>query len=144
MQLLADIYRDAYYKADRDEKTRITKTIVMVIKRKGHRFLKFDKSLDEWREVSDETARHKIGHAMRDGRDRPDGPVDPKEVEDVPILSEDVRKSVERMLAFNRKESAQSFGQDEVDILSGLFANSSSTSPAGSEEGGNGSKPPSR
>ena len=133
MQLLVDVYRDAYYVADRDEKTTITKTIVKLIKQQG-RFLKLNKGTDEWLEVSDEAARHKVGHAMRDGRDRPNGPVDPNEVKDIPIISEEVRRSLDRMLAFNVKgnKKGTTFAQDEVDILSRLFA---SSSPEDSEVG---------
>lgn len=51
---------------DRDEKTHITKCIVDSIRLHGGRFLKYDKEGQCWVVVSEEEARQKVSHAIRD------------------------------------------------------------------------------
>lgn len=43
MQLIVDIHRAMYDKADRDDKTEISRNIVQMIKSQGNRFLKYEK-----------------------------------------------------------------------------------------------------
>lgn len=81
MRRIADLHRATYDKADRDDKTEITRKIVGMVKADGARFLKFDQASKGWVEVSDEVARRKVAHAMRDGRSKPLGRLDPDDFE---------------------------------------------------------------
>jgi len=127
MQLLVDIHRDAYYKADRDGKTSITTSIVRIIKAGGGRFIKRDKDQNRWEEVEDESARHKIGHAMRDGRTtRPSQPIDVTIWDGVPQTDTLVRQALERMRMlckdWNRKQAA--LGEEDAKLLTGFLESS--------------------
>lgn len=77
MRRMSDLHRSIYDRADRDDKTEITRNIVKIIKAEGGRFLKFDKQTSGWVEVSDDLARKKVAHAMRDGRPKPLGRLSP-------------------------------------------------------------------
>lgn len=67
MRELAAAFRELYEKClDRDQKTDITRYIVDSIKHNGGRFLKYNKEDRQWYVVSDEEARQKVSHAMRD------------------------------------------------------------------------------
>jgi len=57
-----------YEAADREEKTEISKDIVKEIQSMGGRFLKLNVTRDGWLLVSDEDARKKVSHLMRDAR----------------------------------------------------------------------------
>jgi hypothetical protein len=138
MQLTVDVHRDAYDNADRDKKTEITKAIVKIIKSQGNRFLKFDKREKVWHEVSDEMSRRKVGHAMRDGWNRPLGQIDPKLFEGIPFISDDVRKTLDQMASFNQRDAQATFGAEEAAILNGLLTSSSTSSPVEESAGGNG------
>jgi len=65
---LCDAYRTSYDQADRENKTRISQTIVNRTKTMGGRFLRYDKAQRLWFPVSGEEARLKVGHMIRDGR----------------------------------------------------------------------------
>ena len=73
MRNIAGRYQSKYNAAGRDEKTNITRTIVETVKSNGGTFLKFNKDAG-WVKVSDETARKKVAHVLRDGRSRPTAP----------------------------------------------------------------------
>lgn len=67
MRQLARSFRRAYEGCqDRDDKTYITRSIVDAIHRHGGRFLKYHKEGQHWMVVSDEEARQKVSHAIRD------------------------------------------------------------------------------
>jgi len=68
LRKLCDNYRPHYNRAGRKEKMQLSRTIVNVVKSRGGCFLKFDYSLKSWFRVSDEEARQKVGHMLRDGR----------------------------------------------------------------------------
>jgi len=70
---LCAVNRAVYDVADRDDKTDITRTLVEKIKGEGGHFLKYDKNTKVWILVTDEVAREKVSHMMRDGRVRPLG-----------------------------------------------------------------------
>lgn len=95
MKLLVDLHRDAYNKANRIAKTNMSNEIVNIIKfggEKSGRFLRFEKKVNGWVEVSDESAREKISHAMRDGKTRPLERIDPKVLDEMPLLSDQIRQ----------------------------------------------------
>jgi len=64
--------------ADRDDKTEMTRDLVKKIASMGGRFLKFRQSHKDWVEVSEEEARLKVAHTMRDGRPQPLGRLEPE------------------------------------------------------------------
>lgn len=67
MRQLARSFRRAYEGCqDRDDKTYITRSIVDSIHVHGGRFLKYLKEGQYWVEVSDEEARQKVSHVIRD------------------------------------------------------------------------------
>jgi len=68
LRWICDNQRMMYDRADRDDKTAMTRRIVDEIKSSGGCFLRFRKDLQAWVEVSDEEARQKVGHLIRDGR----------------------------------------------------------------------------
>jgi len=78
LRKLCDEQRSVYDFADRDDKTEITRSLVKRIASTGGRFLKFRQSQNAWVEVSDEEARLKVAHVMRDGRPRPLGILEPE------------------------------------------------------------------
>jgi len=78
LRKLCDEQRSVYDLADRDDKTKITRNLVKKIASIGGRFLKFRTSHKTWVEVSDEEARHKVAHVMRDGRPQPLGRLEPE------------------------------------------------------------------
>ena len=94
MRKIADAHRTNYDRADRDDKTEITRMIVRVVKSEGGRFLKHDADLNGWVEVSNETARRKVAHAMRDGRTRPLGRLEPEDFSQPPSSTGSDRDSV--------------------------------------------------
>lgn len=55
-------YANALTKFD---KTSVTRDVYDAVRRTGARFLKYNKALQVWEEVSDTNARDKIGHALR-------------------------------------------------------------------------------
>ena len=55
-------YANALTKFD---KTSVTRDVYDAVRRTGSRFLKYNKALQAWEEVSDANARDKIGHALR-------------------------------------------------------------------------------
>lgn len=67
MKVHIEHHRTAYNRAGRRAKTEITRQIVKTLQSEGARFLKQTKT-SHWEEVSDDVAREKVGHAMRDGR----------------------------------------------------------------------------
>jgi len=68
MKEICDKNRAVYDLADREDKTKMTRSIVNTIQAYGGRFLRFDKQQKMWITVSDEDARQKVAHVMRDGR----------------------------------------------------------------------------
>lgn len=67
MRKLSSGLRHVYDKCiDRDQKTDITRYIVDTIRHNGGRFLKYKKEDRRWYAVSDEEARQKVSHVMRD------------------------------------------------------------------------------
>jgi hypothetical protein len=76
MRKIAKAHQTTYDTTNRDDKTEITRMIVMVVKSDGGSFLKYDKAHNGWVEVPDDIARKKIAHAMRDGRSKPLGQLD--------------------------------------------------------------------
>jgi len=78
LRQLCDEQRRIYDFADRDDKTVITRSLVKKIASIGGRFLKFHKVQKVWMEVSDEEARHKVAHMVRDGRLQPLGKLEPE------------------------------------------------------------------
>ena len=102
MKLLVDLHRDAYIKSNRIAKTNMSKDIVKIIKSSGDksgRFLRFDKKINGWVEVSDEIAREKISHALRDGKTKPLKRIDPKILDEIPMLSDQIKQDALRKLA---------------------------------------------
>lgn len=78
MKELVSLYREAYVTGNRSTKSNISSDIVQIIK-SGSRAGSFLRQEDEtggWIEVSDEEARKKIGHAIRDSRCRSADDVD--------------------------------------------------------------------
>ncbi len=69
MRRMADEFRDSYNRADAVDKSTITGNMLKIIKATGRRFLK---QVDgNWNEAVDEEARAKIGHVLRNGRNKP-------------------------------------------------------------------------
>jgi len=65
--------RENYDNANRHGKTELTRKLVNQIINNGRRFLKYDKQQQAWLEVSEEEARLKVGHMIRDGRSHSPG-----------------------------------------------------------------------
>ena len=63
--MLVDDERNKYKKADRFEKTTMTKDIVKTIKASNGRFLKRSASGNFWVEVRDDVAGEKVSHSFR-------------------------------------------------------------------------------
>ena len=80
MRKIANAHQTRYDKANRDDKTEITRMIVSLVKSDGGSFLK--KAHDSWVEVPDDVARKKVAHAMRDGRSKL-GRLDPDDFDPV-------------------------------------------------------------
>jgi len=78
LRKLCDEQRSVYDLADRDDKTVITRSLVKKIASIGGRFLKFHIIQKMWLEVSEEEARLKVAHTMRDGRPQPLGRLEPE------------------------------------------------------------------
>ncbi len=78
LRKLCDEQRSVYNFSDRDDKTEMTRDLVKHIAAIGGRFLKFRQSQKVWVEVSEEEARLKVAHVMRDGRPRPLGRLEPE------------------------------------------------------------------
>ncbi len=78
LRRMCDSKRSVYDLADRDEKTEITRSIVQQIKSNGGCFLKFNEDVQMWQEVTDEVARQKVGHMVRNGRPQPIGRLEPE------------------------------------------------------------------
>jgi hypothetical protein len=93
MQFVADMYRETYLNAsDRESKSDISTAIVQMLKACTGRFLQFDKGLQAWIQVTDEAARKKIGHAIRDGRSRQLERIDPSVLQDLfPLIPDHIR-----------------------------------------------------
>ena len=84
MLQIVSLYRQEYVNANRAGKRDISRNIVQIIQTgpRAGRFLKQDEQTGYWGEVSDEVARHKIGHAIRDGHGK-DIQVDPETIQEV-------------------------------------------------------------
>jgi hypothetical protein len=93
MQFLVDMYRETYLNAfARESNTDISIAIVQMLKACSGRFLQFDKRMQAWFQVTDEAARKKIGHAIRDGRSRELGRIDPSVLQDLlPLIPDHIR-----------------------------------------------------
>jgi len=78
LRKLCDEQRKVYDFADRDDKTEISRGLVKKIASIGGRFLKFHTLQKVWVEVSDQEARLKVAHTMRDGRPQPLGRLEPE------------------------------------------------------------------
>jgi hypothetical protein len=93
MQFVADMYRETYLNASaRESKSDISTAIVQMLKACTGRFLQFDKGLQAWVQVTDEAAIKKIGHAIRDGRSRELGRIDPSVLQDLlPLIPDHIR-----------------------------------------------------
>jgi hypothetical protein len=70
MHRLVDSYRDEYLNARRAEKPYIIKKIIQELRDGGSRFLR-PHGDDDWVEVDDESAYHKISHVIRLRKDLP-------------------------------------------------------------------------
>ena len=66
LQDLVNQEQDKYESSRKDGKKEVTGYIVQVLRSEGRRFLRFNKKKKAWIEVSDEEARFKVSHAMRD------------------------------------------------------------------------------
>lgn len=105
MKLVIDLHRNAYTNANRIAKTNMSKEIVNIIKSsgdKGGRFLRFDRKVNSWVEVSDDSAREKVSHAMRDGKTRPLERIDPKVLSEMPLLSDHIKQDALRKMVASK------------------------------------------
>ena len=137
MQLLADYYRERYIEADRDQKTRITKGIVHVLKsgsdERPGRFLKMDHDSNKWVEVSDEIARAKVGHSIRDGRTMTLAHVEPSILEDLRLLPDSIRQSI--------RSAGEKASAEEATTIVDLFAASMPSPPDANDDDESSAKP---
>ena len=133
MQLVADLYRDIYISSDREEKTSITKSIVQMLKSgtKSGRFLKMHPVLGQWVEVSDEVARAKVGHAIRDGRSTTIlEHWDLEILQDFPTLPEPIKQAIvcqarpTSNIKKKKNPAYHAFGKEEAAMIIEVFANS--------------------
>ena len=137
LQLMADVYRQRYIKADRSNKTNITKTIVDIIKsddEKRGRFLKFCADLRGWVEVSDEVARKKVGHTIRDGKSKPHDPINPDFLEELPLRRDHTQPATEKQPASASPPARLEFEAEEAAMIVDIFASSATTKDEPGEE----------
>ena len=71
MQAIIGMRQAEYDLSKRLAKATISRELVRAIKWGGHRFLRKNKTHNVWLEVSDEEARLKVTHALRDARPKP-------------------------------------------------------------------------
>lgn len=131
MQLLVDLHREAYCNADREGKMNLSRGMVQIMKAQGTRFLKYDKGSTSWQQVSDEMARLKIGHAIRDGRSRPSHAIDPHIFvqgiqPELLMTSKETQQAVERMFQISNSSRQEVsggpvLGVEEANILSQIM-----------------------
>lgn len=60
------LHCEAYAKASKSEKTKITRMIVDSVARDSGRFLKKDPTTGEWYEIDDRSSREKTGQSLRE------------------------------------------------------------------------------
>ena len=138
LQLISDLYRDTYINSDREEKTAITKNMVQILKSgsKAGRFLKLDPVLGQWVEVSDEVARAKVGHAIRDGKTTSLENLDLSVLDDFPGLPERIKQAIASRAkpSTNKVHAYHTFGKEEAAMIIEIFAKSSSQQQQSTEE----------
>ena len=146
MQKIVDIHRDTYLKAIREVKTEISGSIVRIIKSSGDksgRFLKFRNAQEDWVEVSDEVARSKVGHTIRDGsQTRSLQQIDSTTLEEIkPMLSDHVLQGLATSpLSALKPLAGQGLRDEEAQLLLELLSSSTpspedSKKPATEKEG---------